>query len=166
MEAGARAATADEAGHLAELARAAVAELTPTKGGALWARREARAEPVEDGLTAELADPDHLVLVGTIDGAVVGYAAARLETLRDGGRLAVLTDVYVEAGAREVSVGSALMDEVLRWCESRGALGVDSLALPGNRATKNFFESYGLVARAIVVHRPLGGGSAGDGNGG
>lgn len=37
-----------------------------------------------------------------------------------------------------------------------GAIGVDSLALPGDRGTKNFFESFGLKARAIVVHRAIG----------
>ena len=30
-----------------------------------------------------------------------------------------------------------------------------ALAGAGERATKNFFERFGLVARAIVVHRPL-----------
>jgi hypothetical protein len=29
------------------------------------------------------------------------------------------------------------------------------MALPGNRATKNFFETFGRTARAIVVHRTL-----------
>ena len=29
------------------------------------------------------------------------------------------------------------------------------MALPGNRATKNFFERYGLTARALLVHRRL-----------
>jgi len=48
------------------------------------------------------------------------------------------------------------MDLVLEWCDARGCRGVDSLALPGERATKNFFERYGLTARAIIVHRPLG----------
>ena len=32
---------------------------------------------------------------------------------------------------------------------------VESVALPGNRAAKNFFERFGLVARAIVVQRGL-----------
>jgi hypothetical protein len=36
-----------------------------------------------------------------------------------------------------------------------GAIGIDALALPGDRATKNFFETFGLKARAIVVHRSL-----------
>jgi hypothetical protein len=47
------------------------------------------------------------------------------------------------------------MEAVLAWCDERGCFGVDALALPGNRETKNFFESFGLVARAIVVHRRL-----------
>ena len=38
---------------------------------------------------------------------------------------------------------------------TQGCFGVDSLALPGDRHTKNFFESFGLVARAIIVHRSL-----------
>jgi hypothetical protein len=48
-----------------------------------------------------------------------------------------------------------LMDQLVEWCRERGCIGVDSLALPGDRATKNFFESFGLVARAIIVHRRL-----------
>jgi hypothetical protein len=48
------------------------------------------------------------------------------------------------------------MDAIVAWAEAAGCVGIDSLALPGNRETKNFFETFGLVARAIVVHRPLG----------
>jgi hypothetical protein len=47
------------------------------------------------------------------------------------------------------------MDHVVAWCRAAGCFGIDSLALPGDRSTKNFFESFGLVARAIVVHRSL-----------
>jgi ribosomal protein S18 acetylase RimI-like enzyme len=142
---------------LAELARAAIAELMPTKGGALWARREARSEPVDGSLGAALRDPGQLVLVGTIDDAVIGYAAVRTERLRDGAVLAVLDDLYVEPEARGVGVGEAMMDEVVSWSRAQGCVGIDGLALPGNRETKNFFESFGLVARAIVVHRQLDG---------
>ena len=38
---------------------------------------------------------------------------------------------------------------------ARGAVGIEALALPGDRATKNFFEAQGMVARAIIVHRQL-----------
>ena len=41
--------------------------------------------------------------------------------------------------------------------KERGALAIQSVALPGDRATKNFFETHGMVARAIIVHRWLDG---------
>ena len=154
MEA-ARPATEDDLPDLAALARAAIEELRPTKGGELWFRTVARAEPVEDSLRSAVADPDQLVLLGTVDDVAVGYAAVRLERLRDGGLLAVVDDIYVDPGARGVAVGEVVMDAVLDWARERGCFGVDSIALPGNRDTKNFFERFGLVARAIVVHKAL-----------
>jgi GNAT superfamily N-acetyltransferase len=87
----------------------------------------------------------------------MGYGVVRRESRPDGGLLGVIEDIYVDPGARAVGLGEALMDHLLRWCRDQGCFGVDSLALPGDRATKNFFESFGLVARAIVVHRPLDG---------
>ncbi|NIR35956.1 MAG: hypothetical protein GWN79_05560 [Actinobacteria bacterium] len=47
------------------------------------------------------------------------------------------------------------MEAVLDWARTRGCEGIDSLALPGDRHTKNFFETFGLVARALRVHRAL-----------
>jgi GNAT superfamily N-acetyltransferase len=151
----ARTATAEDLPTIAKLATEAAAEKATQKGGAVWSRRERRPEPVDAGLASTLDAPDHEIAVGTLDGAVIGYAAARIERLGDGGLLGVLDDLYVEPGARELGVGEALMDHVLDWCRAAGCFGVDSLALPGDRSTKNFFESFGLVARAIVVHRPL-----------
>ena len=155
MTEAARLASTEDLPRVAELARAAIEELRPTKGGELWARREARAEPVEQSLAADLADDGTLVLAGTIDDVVVGYAVARTETLTDGSLLARVTDLYAEPEAREVGVGEELLDAVVKWATERRCVGIDSLVLPGNRETKNFFESFGLVARAIVVHRPL-----------
>ncbi len=152
---GVRPATEHDLPRLAELARQAIAELRATKGGYVWARREARPEPVEASLADSLTDDGQVVLAGLIDTVVVGYAVARLEALHDGATIGVLDDIYVEPGAREVGVGEALLDGVLAWCRTKGCVGLDGLALPGNRETKNFFESFGMVARAIVVHRSL-----------
>jgi GNAT superfamily N-acetyltransferase len=75
--------------------------------------------------------------------------------LADGGRLGTVTDLYTEPGCRELGIGEAMMESLVDWCRAAGCFGVDSLALPGDRHTKNFFEAFGLVARAIVVHRSL-----------
>lgn len=154
-EEGCRPATAADLPRLAELAAAAVEELRGGRGGAVWARQAARQPPFEDDLARQLQADDHLVLVGTVDGTAMGYGVARVEEQRDHGLLGVVTDLYTEPGCRELGIGEVTMQSLVDWCTERGCFGVDSLALPGDRHTKNFFESFGLVARAIIVHRSL-----------
>jgi len=149
----ARRATGADRDVVVALVETAVAELAPTRGGALWRARNFRAPPYAASIDAALAADDHLVVVGSIDGAVFGYGIAAIEPLRDGRRLAVVEDIYVEPAARGVGVGAAVMDLLLAWSQEQGCIGIDAMALPGNRDTKNFFERYGLTARAIIVHR-------------
>ena len=155
MEVAARPARPDDLAVLAELATIAIDELTPNRGGAVWRRQLARPVPPDESLAADLADPAAHVIVGTIDDEPVGYGVVRVEALADGGRLGVISDLFSHPGAREVAVGELMMDALIDWCRQQGCFGVDSIALPGDRHTKNFFESFGLVARAIIVHRSL-----------
>jgi GNAT superfamily N-acetyltransferase len=150
-----RAATVDDLPRLDQLVAQAITEQIGQKGGEVWSRTAARRPPFGPRLEHELAAPDHHLLVGTLDGTILGYGAAHIDDLADGGRLGVVTDLYVEPAGREVGIGEAIMDGLVAWCTDEGCFGVDSLALPGDRHTKNFFETFGLVARAIVVHRTL-----------
>ena len=156
MEVAARTARTDDLDVLDDLATLAIEELTPNRGGAVWRRHLARPVPARESLAADIASPDTEVIVGTIDDEPVGYSVVRAETLADGSTLGVISDLFTLSGARGVAVGETMMDAVLTWCRGRGCFGVDSIALPGDRHTKNFFESFGLVARAIIVHRDLG----------
>ncbi len=158
----ARLATRTDVARLAELARAAIAELAPTRGGAVWKAREARPEPLEQNLAAALADPCVRLLAGTIDDVIVGYAAVRIEDLRDGTRLGVVDDIYVEAEARGVGLGEAMMKDLVAWCIDQGCFGMDAMALPGHRSTKNFFEESGFTARQLVMHHSLAGEATAD----
>ena len=155
IDEGARRATEADVAVISELAAGAVKELTVLRGGSIWSRREARTAPYYEGLARDLRSEDALLVVGTIDTAVIGYGALRIETLHDGSRLGHMTDIYVLPEARGVGVGEAMMGLLLDWATQLDCVGVDSLALPGDRATKNFFETHGLVARSISVHRPL-----------
>jgi GNAT superfamily N-acetyltransferase len=152
---GARRATVADLPELERLAAEAATEYRAIKGGDLWSRREARPEPYGPSLTAQMADDQAVVVAGTIDEVVVGYTAATVEVLRDGSRLARISELFVEAPARDVSVGEVMMDAVLEWCGEQGCIGVDAIVLPGHRQAKNFFERFGLTARAIIVHRSL-----------
>jgi GNAT superfamily N-acetyltransferase len=149
----ARPATGADRHRLAELISAARAEIVSQRGGEIHLLRDVRALAEDD----VLLERSECVVVGEYDHVVVGYAALHVERLSDGTDLAVLDDIYVEPDAREVGVGDVVMRAVLEWCRDRHCRGVDAVALPGNRAMKNFFERFGLTARAIVVHRPLGG---------
>ena len=151
----ARPATESDAARVVELARQLRDELRPMRGGEIWYEREARPEPLDVAYSELLGDPDALVAVGCIDDVVFGFAAARVEPLRGGANLGVLTELFVEADARSVGVGEALVDLVVEFCTRRGCIGVDATALPGHRAAKNFFEGHGFTARALVMHRSL-----------
>jgi hypothetical protein len=48
-----------------------------------------------------------------------------------------------------------MLDSVTSWLTARGCRAVDAGALPGERATKSFFESAGFKARLITMHREL-----------
>lgn len=156
MEA-ARPATPDDVGAITDLARGAVAELGLLRGGPMWQRQAARVEPIGDGVAADVAlgPADGLAVVGTVDDVVVGYGVSRLVELLDGSLLASVTDLYVAPEARGIGLGEAMMDLLVAHATDAGAVGIDALALPGDRATKNFFETFGLKARALVVHRSL-----------
>src|SRR5438874_1762643 len=114
---GVRPATEDDLARLAELTRAAIAELTPMKGGGVWAAREARPEPVEESLKASLADENTRVVVGAI-----AVDAERLLLVRRGhGPAAGLWSV---PGGR-VEPGEMLVEAVVReLAEETGLEGV------------------------------------------
>ena len=152
---GARAAAADDVPRVAALCRELAAELTPSRGGAVWAAREARREPLEGAFHALLDTGDARLVVGTIDDAVVGFGAVRVERLA-AGPLGIVTELYVEPEARGVGVGEAIAGELVAFCVAAGCTGIDAWSLPGQRATKNFLEAAGFTARLLVVHRPLG----------
>jgi GNAT superfamily N-acetyltransferase len=150
-----RAADGGDVAALARLYRQARAEMEPARGGAIFVVREGRAEPLEDGFEADLSRPTARVWVGTIDDQVVGYAVAEVERLRDGTNLGVTPDLFVESEAREVGVGEVLMGSAVAWLREQDCVGIDALALPGDRQTKNFFEGAGFSARLLVMHKKL-----------
>jgi len=150
-----RAATPEDLPAIAALTEALVAELTPMRGGRIWSVREARQGDPAEIYGALLSDPAACVIVGTIDEVVIGFAVVTVEPLADGGRLGVIGELFVDAEARAVGVGEAMIDALVAFCVREGCVGVDAFALPGHRAAKNFFEESGFTARAIVMHHAL-----------
>ena len=153
--ASARPADAGDVEDICALIVMGIDELRPLRGGEMLLATAGRAHPLEPTLLEQLADADTLVVCGEYEGVPVGYAVVRLEPTDDGRRYASITDLYTRPAARHVGVGEAMLEQVIDWSRQRGAFSLDALALPGARDTKNFFESFGLTARALTVNRSL-----------
>ena len=151
----ARPATDSDVDAIVGLAVELRAELAPMRGGAVWARREAPVRQDAQAYRDLLERDDAHVVVGTFDGAVIGFAIVFVDGLHDGTHLGVIRELFVTPEARGVGVGEQMLELLLAWSEEHGCIGVDALALPGHRAAKNFFEGAGLTARALVMHRPF-----------
>jgi GNAT superfamily N-acetyltransferase len=143
---------------LHQLVASALASTRQERGGELlltagpWAADPAPGvdATVVETLVASLRSAGAL-LVGEYEGTVVGFAAARV--VGDHGRI---DGCYVEPGARGVGVGAALVAAAVAWLGERGATEIDAVALPGDRDTKQLYETAGFKARALILHRPLG----------
>jgi GNAT superfamily N-acetyltransferase len=149
-DAAARHAAVDELALLRHLAEQSQADRLLERGGAVLEQLDPR--PAIDD--ARLADDAVLLAVGVYDGVVFGLAHGEVLDIH-GARIVRLYDVFVEPEARGVGIGEALLSFAFDWGRENGAVAIDSIVLPGNREGKNFFERFGLVARAIHVYRAL-----------
>ena len=157
MEESTRPARPGDLAVLVDLATVARGELLDRKGGDVAERLDPHRYDPAARIGTALDDAATVLLVGTIDGTVVGYGLMTMGAVADGSGQAVVEEIFVEPEARAVGVGESILGALLEVAKERGALAIQSVALPGDRATKNFFETHGMVARAIIVHRWLDG---------
>lgn len=148
-----RDATGDDLEVLSEAHRLGQSAVVDARGGPLDTLLKGRGEPIAESFAEDIAEQDTHVRIGTGDGSFLGYCVMKVQSLRDGTTLGVVTDLWVHPDARGIGVGHALMGDAADRAQTLGCIGIDARALPGDRATKNFFESFGLVARAIEVHK-------------
>jgi len=151
----ARIADANDFKHLERLVVEAEQELILKRGGSTLSKENPNYGDAKGYLNSAFSDSSSEIFVGTIDDVIVGFGVIKLGNLEDGAAHASIKALYVEEDARSVGVGEAMMEEMLICATSYQAEAVDAVALPGDRATKNFFETHGLVARAIIVQKTL-----------
>lgn len=142
----ARLSAPEDTTDLVRLGRAAADEVASQRGGQAYLRELGRS------VDELLVDPSAgIQLVGTVQGTVVGTVALTEVRHGDGSTSGVVSVLYVEPAARRVGVGERLLAGALEVARSRSWSSVDATALPGDRATKNFFEAAGLVTRRLTV---------------
>jgi GNAT superfamily N-acetyltransferase len=94
--------------------------------------------------------------VGGFDDHVLGVLLLARRQVAEGRAIARITFVFVEPEARHIGVGEALIDAAAAWARAAGCTGLDGLALPGDRHTKNLYERSGMTARELTTFRELG----------
>ena len=157
MEESVRVAELSDREVLRSLAAEARVELSNKRGGDVVERLDPQRADSRAEIVSAVEDPAATLLLGDIDGTPVGYGLMNLRTVVDGSLHATVEEIFVLPEARSVGVGEAIIETLLADASERGAAAIQSMALPGDRATKNFFESQGMVARSILVHRWLDG---------
>jgi len=145
------ASPADEA-TLGNLRDQAFADLGPARGGAMYVERHAAELPA---LRADWSQATRRVWLGGLENVELGYLLGAAVPLPSGATVGVIEGIYVARAARACGIGELMMSAALDWFRSLGCVGVEATALPGERATKNFFEEHGLKARLLTVYRSL-----------
>ena len=116
-------------------------------------------EPVEEGyrwfLGSQLGDPDTLLLVAEVDGAIAGYLYGSVEE-RDWALLldeyGAIHDLYVDAAFRQQGVAKALMTEGLKRLGERSPRIVLNTATQ-NAAAQKLFASLGFRPTMVEMTR-------------
>jgi ribosomal protein S18 acetylase RimI-like enzyme len=118
-----------------------------------------RDVPEIGAIASELGDEIRgkadLRVVGCIDDVIVGFVDLRWLELGDSTKIGEVVAYGVLPEARAVGVGEMMVDIVVGECKAAACTGIDAQALPGERETKNFFETFGFTARRLVVHHRL-----------
>jgi GNAT superfamily N-acetyltransferase len=135
-----------DAGQLAQLEGTARHHLIDQRGGAALLAEQ----PAVGDWVPAIEDNARWIGVAELDGFVVGYLELAVT-----GDIAVVRQVYVEPGARELGFGDALLDAARQEAQRHGCGALEGFALPGDRETKNLYERAGITARKIIVSTRL-----------
>ena len=144
-----RHATHDDLAVIVELDATAREIVASQRGGRNW---------LIEHVPAKFLHPDDVIdhsWVGTVDEHIVGFLRCTFEEIDTHGLVCSVERVFVHENARELGFGDALLQHAIEHATSLGCVAIEGNALPGDRETKNLYERAGIVARKIIVSRPL-----------
>lgn len=121
----------------------------------IWALTDGLDERFDMSLFHAMSDDESWLVVGEIDGVIVGFAWGTIEPMLDragGERIGRVRLIYTEPEARGVGVGHEMLEHVVGTFRDIGIRYFDAPVGPGQRAAKNFFEAHGFAARSIIMH--------------
>ena len=148
-------ASIDDLETLIFLRKEAISELRNKRGGEVLLNLDSFSEDSSENFSYWFDSSDHRIFTGLFGDAVVAYGVLEFSKTNDNQKIASIKEIFVLKDARSVGVGESVIHSITNEAIEHNAIGIDSFALPGDRETKNFFETQGMVARLIHVYRPL-----------
>jgi len=148
-------ASIDDLETLIFLRKEAISELKNKRGGEVLLNLDSFSEDSSENFSYWFDSSDHRIFTGLFGDAVVAYGVLEFSKTNDNQKIASIKEIFVLKDARSVGVGESVIHSITNEAIEHNAIGIDSFALPGDRETKNFFETQGMVARLIHVYRPL-----------
>lgn len=117
-------------------------------------------EKWEKGVRERLDSPVSRVFVAEQDGRLLGFLAAqvkRLPPMYDPGlgKLGVVSEIFVEEGARGRRIGDRLVGAALEWLENAGAGTVELQVVPDNPGGRRFWERHGWRVECLQLRREI-----------
>lgn len=91
------------------------------------------------------------------EGSLGGLIWAAIHVDNFNRRFCLINVLAVRKDLRGKGLGRQLYVSCEEWSSSKGAKGIEMQVLPGDRDAKNFCESKGLVARSLIMYKPLDG---------
>lgn len=113
------------------------------------------AQKQRRGLELLLQRPQQaVVLVALHDDEIVGMCSVQiLISTAEGGEVALVEDVVVDAAWRGEGVGSALLEALQRWGQERGLSRLQLLADRGNTSALDFYYRRGWSPTQLSAWR-------------
>ena len=110
-------------------------------------------------LTAQLDNPDALVLIAEDRGDVAGYLYAAIEPrnwkeLRE--EAGFVHDIFVDSNRRASGLGEALLDAAFAWMRGRGVPRVILWTASNNESARRLFERRGFRSTMVEMTKELG----------
>ncbi|MBI1796373.1 MAG: GNAT family N-acetyltransferase [Candidatus Eisenbacteria bacterium] len=105
-------------------------------------------------LVSQISNPSSLVMVAEQAGQVVGYIYADVEStnwMELRGPCGVVQDVYVDASARHLGAGRALMRAAIDWIFAKGRTQVVLLTKTKNEHAQDLFTALGFRPTMIEM---------------
>lgn len=105
-------------------------------------------EEVESGLNTLLADPSLGQAWLILDGSQpVGYVIfTHGFDIEFGGRLALITDLYLEPGHRRQGIGRRVLEHIEVYCRNNGLRGLELQVETRNTAARALYARFGFEA--------------------